>query len=110
MTQQLDQETVTHTATLWRWTANNGVSWFFLTIDGDAGEALSGTAVMRKLENPGKRGWGGIKVTARIGDSEWQTSVFPQKDEDGWLLPVKAPIRKSVGLHEGGEVTVTLRF
>lgn len=106
----MSEETVTHTASLWRWTANNGVSWFFLTIDGDASEALSGTALMRKLENPGKRGWGGIKVTATIGQSEWQTSVFPQKDEDGWLLPIKKPIRKALGLVEGSEATVTLTF
>ncbi|MFZ1743213.1 MAG: DUF1905 domain-containing protein [Pontixanthobacter sp.] len=103
-------ETITHTANLWRWTANNGVSWFFLTIDGEAGEALSGTALMRRLENGTKRGWGGIKVSAKIGGSEWQTSVFPQKAEDGWLLPVKAAIRKAEAMDEGSEAAVTLRF
>ena len=103
-------ETAIHTTTLWRWTANNGVSWFFLTIDGDAGEALSDTALMRRLEIGKKRSWGMVKVTATIGDSEWSTSVFPKKDKDGWMLPIKKPIREALDLDEGGEATVTLKF
>lgn len=103
-------ETITHAGPLWRWTGGNGVSWFFITIDGEAGEALSGTSLMRKLENPGKRGWGGIKVTAQIGDSEWQTSVFPHKEQQGWLLPIKKQIRTANGLDEGSETAVWLSF
>ena len=103
-------ETAIQTTTLWRWTASNGVSWFFLTIDGDAGEALSDTALMRRLENGKKRSWGMVKVTATIGDSEWSTSVFPKKDKDGWMLPIKKPIREALDLDEGGEATVTLKF
>lgn len=89
-------ETIHHTAALWRWTAGNGMGWFFLTIDGDAGEALSATALMRRLESGTARGFGMIKVHTVIRKSRWSTSVFPQKD-GGWLLPVKAAIRH-VGL------------
>lgn len=106
----MTEETVTHTGNLWRWTANNGISWFFVTIDGEAGAVLSGTALMRRLETGRRRGWGGIKVTVRLGTSEWKTSVFPQKGEAGWLLPIKKAIRQTEDLDEGSEAAVMLSF
>ena len=97
------------TCKVWRWTGANGTgAWFFATIDGEAGEALSATAVMRKLEGLG-RGFGSLRVTACIGDTRWQTSVFPQKGE-GWILPIKAAVRKAEGIDEGDQVELTLEF
>lgn len=100
-------ETLAHTGALWRWTSPNGpAAWFFLTIDGPAGEALSGTALMRRLEKS-IGGFGSLKVTARIGDTVFRTSLFPSRNE-GWLLPVKASVRKAEGLREGDAVAVVL--
>ena len=101
-------EHITHTGPLWRWTGATNGTWHFLTIDGEAGEALSGTALMRKLEGMA-RGWGSLKVVATIGESRWSTSVFPAKDT-GWLLPVKAAVRKAEGLGEGDAVSVELEL
>ena len=101
MTEQLD-----HTGTLWRWSGGNGGSWHFLTVDGAAGEALSGTALMRRMERT-IGGFGPLKVTARIGDTTFRTSLFPSK-EMGWLLPVKASVRRAEGIGEGDQVAVTL--
>lgn len=102
-------ETVTHTGVLWRWTGASGSgSWHFVTIDGAAGEALSGTALMRRLEKS-LGGFGSLKVTARIGDSQFATSVFPSK-ELGWILPVKASVRKAEGIGEGDAVEILLEF
>jgi hypothetical protein len=102
------RERISHTGPLWRWSGGNGGSWHFITIDGEAGEALSGTALMRRLEKS-IGGFGSLKVAARIGDSAFRTSVFPSK-ELGWLLPVKAAVRKAEGIGEGDEVEVTLEF
>jgi hypothetical protein len=100
-------ERITHTGTLWRWTSSTGSgSWHFLTIDGGAGEALSATALMRRLERS-IGGFGSLKVSARIGDSLFRTSVFPSKSQ-GWLLPVKAAVRKAEGIGEGDAVEVVL--
>ena len=104
-------EYITHTAPLWRWTSAAGpAAWFFITIDGAAGETLAATALMRRLERGQTRGFGSIKVTARIGETRWTTSVFPAKDVGGYMLPVKAAVRKAEGLDEGDEVTLTLEF
>ena len=99
-------ERLTHTGTLWRWSGSSGGSWHFLTIDGAAGEALSETALMRRLERS-IGGFGSLKVKARIGESSFVTSVFPSKSL-GWLLPVKAAVRKVEGIGEGDAVAVVL--
>jgi hypothetical protein len=101
-------ESITYTGPLWRWTGGNGGSWHFLTIDGEAGEALSATALMRRLEGL-SRGFRSLKVLATIGDSAFRTSVFPSK-ADGWMLPVKAAVRKAEDLGEGDAVTVVLEL
>jgi hypothetical protein len=100
-------ERLTHTGPLWRWTSSTGTgTWHFLTIDGEAGEALSATALMRRLEGAAK-GFGSLKVSAQIGDTVFKTSLFPSK-ELGWLLPVKASVRKAEGLSEGDAVEAIL--
>lgn len=101
-------ERISHTGPLWRWTGGTNGTWHFLTIDGAAGEALSATALMRRLEGM-SRGFGSLKVRAAIGDSAFATSVFPSKSA-GWMLPVKASVRKAEDLAEGDTVTVALDF
>jgi hypothetical protein len=92
---------------LWRWTGASGAgTWHFVTISGEAGEALSATALMRRLEGL-SRGFGSLKVTATIGETRWKTSVFPSR-EQGWMLPVKAAVRKAEGLGDGDEVALVL--
>ena len=61
---------------------------------------------MRRLEGM-SRGFGSLKVTVVIGASTFKTSVFPSK-ELGWLLPVKASVRKAEGLAEGDAVELAL--
>ena len=93
---------------MWRWSGGGSASWHFITLDGEAGEALSATALMRRMEGMA-RGWGSLKVTARIGDSSFVTSVFPSK-EQGWLLPVKAAVRKAEGLADGDMIELSLEY
>ena len=100
-------ERITHTGPLWRWTGGTNGTWHFLTIDGAAGEALSATALMQRLERGRRAGFGSLKVEAQIGESRFSTSVFPAKNT-GWLLPVKAAVRTAEGLAERDSVTVTL--
>lgn len=109
-------EHLVFTGPLWRWAGSpngrNAGSWHFLTIDGEAGETLAATALMRRLEGQG-RGWGSLRVRVSVGDTRWQTSVFPQRAAGGqpaWLLPVKLAVRKAEDLAEGDAVTVGLEF
>ena len=102
-------ERITHTGPLWRWAGGTNGTWHFLTIDGAAGEALTATALMQRLETGRRAGFGSLKVKAQIGKSGFSTSVFPSKGA-GWMLPVKAAVRKDEELAEGDNVTVTLEI
>ena len=51
-------------------------------------------------------GWGVIPVTARIGDTQWTTSLFPKND--GYLVPIKDVVRRAEGLALGDAPTVAL--
>lgn len=53
-------------------------------------------------------GWGAIPVRARIGRTEFRTSLFP-KDEL-YLLPVKVAVRRAEGLELGDRVTATIHL
>lgn len=51
-------------------------------------------------------GWGMIPVQARIGNTEFTTSLF---HKDGlYVLPLKDSIRKAEGIDEGDHVTARI--
>ncbi len=91
---------------LWRGKAKDGeptkTAWHFLTIDGAVADAIRAAAPGRSAA------WGSVYVSVSIGRTSWQTSVFPSKDVSGYLLPIKASVRKAERLVEGDNVTVTL--
>lgn len=94
---------LTFTSLLWIWKGEAAGRWYFLTVPEDQSAAIKAEA----LELP--RGFGSVKVEASIGDIAWRTSVFPL-NAGGYLLPVKADIRKRADLSVGDEVTVSLRL
>ncbi len=87
-------------ATLWRWKGEAPASWVFVTLPADVAFAIKCQAE--------RRAWGSVKVTACIGDTRFQTSLFPEKASRSYLLPVKAAVRKAEGLHDGEVVEVEL--
>jgi hypothetical protein len=48
-----------------------------------------------------------VRVEAAIGDVVWRTSVFPLNG-GGYILPIKAKVRRDAGISAGDEVTVRL--
>jgi hypothetical protein len=51
-------------------------------------------------------GWGVIPVLATIGDTSWTTSLFPK--DGGYVVPVRASVRKDEALELGDNVRVSL--
>ncbi len=91
------------TAPIWLWSEGKG-SWHFLTVPAD--EAVEIRA--HSLGNQ-RRGFGSVRVAATIGAVTWRTSVFPQKS-GGYILPIKADVRRRAEISAGDAVTVTLDF
>lgn len=54
-----------------------------------------------------KRGWGSIPVTAAIGKTRWQTSIFPSKD-GSYVMLLKADIRAKENIRKGSMVHINL--
>jgi Domain of unknown function (DUF1905) len=97
---QPEADTVAVTGPVWLWRAEPPAkgAWYFLTISDDA------SAVIRRQAEGRSNGWGSIKVTATIGSTSWQTSLFPSKTVGGFLLPIKGDVRKKEDIGEGSEV------
>lgn len=78
-------------------------AWHFATLPFDiADEIEERTAHVR-------RGFGSVRVEVTIGDTTWQTSVFPDTKSESYVLPVKAPVRKAERIGTGDEATFELR-
>jgi len=93
---------ITVTALLWIWKGSDAAGrWFFITVP----EEQSAEIKAHAFGTP--RGFGSVKVEARIGDVVWRTSVFPL-NSGGYLLPVKAEVRRKADIGAGDEVTVEL--
>jgi Domain of unknown function (DUF1905) len=92
---------------LWQWRgkAKDGgpspVAWFFVTIDGDAADGIRNASARTAA-------WGSVYVTVTVGATTWQTSLFPSKQVGGYLLPVKAAVRKAEKLVEGDVVNARI--
>jgi hypothetical protein len=91
---------ITVTAPLWLW-AGEGGSWHFITVpEEQCGE-------IRAAGFEARRGFGSVRVEASIHDVTWRTSVFPQKS-GGYILPVKADVRRNADIAAGDEVILML--
>ena len=107
---------ITVTAPIWLWSEGNGNArkrtvpqtvrpgrWHFLTIP--AAEAIE--VRMESAATGARRGFGSVRVEAAINGVAWRTSIFPQKS-GGYLLPIKADVRRRAGVAAGDDVTVSL--
>jgi hypothetical protein len=83
---------------IWFW--KGPAPWYFVTVPAEQSCDLKAISTFVTY------GWGVIPVRVRIGETEWQTSLFP-KDEV-YLVPIKASVRKAEGIEEGDTVMVRL--
>jgi hypothetical protein len=101
---------ITVTGPLWLWSGEGG-SWHFMTVPAEQSDEIRAQAFA------GPRGFGSVRVEASVNGPStgpgqavtWRTSVFPQKS-GGYLLPVKAEVRRKAGIVAGDEVTVSLEL
>ena len=100
-------ETITATLPLRRWQGDRG-TYHLVVFTDDAAQALAGHALMHRLEFGRGRGFGSVKVVARIGDTQWNSSVFPQKEQGEWVLLVSKKVMRAQDLAPDQEVTVSL--
>ena len=86
------------TGDIWHWRGPS--PYYFVSVPDEESNLL------RSVRAAVTYGWGTIPVLARVGDTEWETSLFPK---DGrYVVPLKDAVRHAEGLEEGDAVTVRL--
>lgn len=83
---------------LWYW--RGPAPYYFVTVPEDACVDLR--AVARSVTY----GWGMIPVTVEIGDTEWETSLFPKNG--GYVVPIRDSVRNAEDIEDGDDVTLRL--
>ena len=91
------------TSEVWLWQAKKG-AWHFVTLPVEMSEDIK--AFTKHLA----RGFRSVKVEAKIGETKWKTSIFPSKEHDTFLLPIKKSVRDAEDFGVGSAVTVDLRI
>ncbi len=80
------------------WLYSGGGAWYFATIP------VKTSKEIKKRHGLSVRGWGSLRVSVKLGESEWSTSIFPYSKTKGYILPLKAQIRKREQVRRGDTV------
>jgi hypothetical protein len=83
------------------WDARDDSSWYFLTLPEELSDDI------QELPRP-PRGFGSLRVRARIGSTRWSTSIFP--GSEGYVLPLKKAVRDAERLDVGVVTAVELEL
>ena len=89
-------------ADVWLYAAEKG-SWCFVTLPPEVSDGI------RALRGP-RVGWGSLRVAATIGGTTWRTSIFPDSKSGGFLLPLKAEVRRREGIGVGERVAIAVEI
>lgn len=77
-------------------------AWYFVKLP----KALSAELNFAYAES--KRGFGSLPVTATLGNTTWQTSIFYDTKTEQFWLPLKAEVRKKERIIDGAKVSVAV--
>ena len=88
---------------LWMWKGEAAGRWYFVTVPEEQSDEI------RAHSLASRRGFGSVRVEARIEGVTWRTSVFPL-NSGGYILPVKADVRRRAGIAAGDEVRLKLEL
>ena len=102
-------ETLRLTTPLICWQGDRG-TYHLVTIKGDHADTIAMHARIEKLELGTRRGFGSVKVMARIGDTAWKSSVFPQEKSTEWILLVSKKVMKAEDLVKDDSIDLELKL
>ncbi|MGQ0442969.1 MAG: DUF1905 domain-containing protein [Methylophilaceae bacterium] len=94
----------TFTAECWLWQGK--AAWHFITLPQEKSEEIK---FFSKHYHEKKRGWDMVQVEVAIGNTRWQTSIFPYNKASAYILPIKASVRKKEKINTGDRVQVKLK-
>jgi hypothetical protein len=84
------------------WQYPGMAGWHFLSVSKKESDEI------RKGFGARAKGWGSLPVTVTLGDTSWNTSIFPESKSGTYLLPLKAAVRKKEAVFHGDTVSFTI--
>jgi hypothetical protein len=95
---------VTFDGELWIWESRRTDTWVFVSLPTDVSQQI------RELADGPRRGFGSVRVRAKVGASQWTTSIFPDRNRDCFRLGMTRAVRKAEALRVGDTATVTVEL
>lgn len=90
-------------AKVWHYLANAGMGgWYIVCLPQELANEIREN--LKFLEE----GWGRMKATAKIGNTEWETAIWFDTKHKTYLLPIKAEVRKKEKIEIDKNVDITI--
>lgn len=87
---------------VWIWPGMAG--WHFVSVPKKTSEEIKVKFGARAA------GWGSLPVRVTLGQTTWNTSIFPDKKSGTYLLPLKASVRKTEGILAQDRISLALEI
>jgi len=90
------------TAKIWLYKGNS--AWHFVSLPKKISNEI-------RLKTKGlSKAWGSLKVQAKINETTWETSIFPNNQTSQYILPIKKSIRVSENLAFDQKITLEIKL
>ena len=87
---------------------NDSGAWRFARVPEDISAQIKELQHKEIKKGRKRRGWGAVYAKAKIGKSEWLTSIFPDWHSATYILPLKKQIRYEENLYDGIDTNVAI--
>lgn len=78
--------------------------WHFVTL------SVKRSNMIRALYGMEAKPFGSLPVTVTIGQTEWKTSLFPDKRSNAYLFAIKSAVRKKERITHGMLITAKVHM
>ncbi len=103
-TDKKDKSSPVYTVTAPVWLFSGNGAWYFVTVP---------AATSKKLKTRyglSAKGWGSLPVEATVGRTSWRTSLFPYEKAGGYILPLKAAVRKAENIKVRSRIRLSVKI
>jgi len=84
------------------WRYEGKAAWHFVSMPAQMADEVRG------YFGNEEQGWGRLKATARIGNTEWATAIWYDTKAATYLLPIKADIRRKEQIEVNRKIAVSI--
>lgn len=92
-------------AKVWKWPGLAG--WHFVYVEKETQKKIDKYIIKNKIR---KYRNGLMKIKAKVGETSWDTTLFPSKKEKCYMLSIKAKVRKLEGIFDSDTIRLEFHF